>query len=76
MAIRSFWGWNDNNDRLYAMAEVFDDRHIADRSAPDEWWADDAWEIYIDVAHLDIEEQRWEDGTRQNLERIRPHSRR
>lgn len=66
MAIRSFWGWNDNNDRLYAMAEVFDDRHVVDRSAPDEWWADDAWEIYIDVAHLDIDEQRWEDGTKQS----------
>ena len=67
MAIRSFWGWNDSNNRLYAMAEVFDDRHIADRAAPDEWWADDAWEIYIDVAHLDpASEQRWEDGSKQS----------
>jgi hypothetical protein len=67
MAIRSFWGWNESSNRLYAMAEVFDDRHVVDRAAPDEWWADDAWEIYIDVAHLDpASEQRWEDGTKQS----------
>jgi hypothetical protein len=64
MAIRSFWGWNDNNDRLYAMAEVFDNVHVVDRDAPATWWADDAWEVYVDVLHLEPADTQYEDGTR------------
>ena len=64
MSIRSFWGWNDNNDRLYAMAEVFDDIHVVDRDTPEAWWADDAWEVYIGALHLDREEEIMEEHKR------------
>jgi hypothetical protein len=57
MSIRAIWGWNDNNERLYLMAEVFDDVHVADRDTPNAWWADDAWEIYIEPNHLGPEEE-------------------
>lgn len=62
MAIRALWGWNDNNNRLYLMAEVFDDRHIADRDTPNAWWADDAWEIYVNPQHLSPTEQNYTNG--------------
>ena len=59
MSIRHFFGWNDNNNRLYAAAEVFDDVHWVDRADPNGWWNDDAWEIYIDpLAECDCDQSR------------------
>ena len=67
MSIRSMWGWNDNNNLIYAMAEVFDDVHIADRDTPNAWWADDAWEIYVDPLHIEPTEQDQDAGTKTSL---------
>ena len=53
MSVRQIVGWNDNNNRLYLMAEVFDNVHNADREDPAQFWADDAWEIYINPTHED-----------------------
>ena len=53
LSVRQIVGWNDNNNRLYIMAEVFDNVHNADREDPAQFWADDAWEIYINPTHED-----------------------
>jgi hypothetical protein len=53
LSVRQIVGWNDNNNRLYIMAEVFDNVHNADREDPAQFWADDAWEIYINPTHDD-----------------------
>lgn len=51
LSVRQIVGWNDNTNRLYLMAEVFDNVHNADREDPGQFWADDAWEIYIAPTH-------------------------
>ncbi len=51
MSVRQIVGWNDNNDRLYLMAEVFDNVHNSDREDPGQFWTDDAWEVYIAPTH-------------------------
>jgi hypothetical protein len=51
MALRSCCGWNDSTNRLYFMAEVFDDMHQTDRANPQCNWSDDCWEIMIDGNH-------------------------
>jgi hypothetical protein len=59
MSIRALWGWNDNNNQIYVMAEVFDDVHTIARETPNAWWADDAWEIYIDpLAETNLDQDR------------------
>lgn len=55
LSVRAMAGWNDNNNRLYLMAEVFDNVHNADREDPGQFWADDAWEIYISPTHPEAE---------------------
>ncbi len=55
LSVRQIVGWNDNNNRLYLMAEVFDNVHNADREDPAQFWADDAWEIYIAPTHPEAE---------------------
>jgi len=55
LSVRQIVGWNDNNNRLYLMAEVFDNVHNADREDPGQFWADDAWEIYIAPTHPEAE---------------------
>ena len=57
MSIRSMWGWNENSQLIYAMAEVFDDIHVVDRDEPNAWWADDAWEVYLNPLHQERSEQ-------------------
>ena len=51
LALRSCCGWNDSLNRLYFMAEVFDDIHQTDRADPQCNWTDDCWEIVIDANH-------------------------
>ena len=51
LALRSACGWNDSTNRLYFMAEVFDDIHQTDRANPQCNWTDDCWEIMIDANH-------------------------
>ena len=51
LALRSACGWNDATNRLYFMAEVFDDIHNTDRTDPQCNWTDDCWEIMIDANH-------------------------
>ena len=63
MSVRQIVGWNDNNNRLYIMAEVFDNVHNADREDPAQFWADDAWEIYINPTHEDGGEEAGLDYT-------------
>ncbi len=53
LSVRQIVGWNDNNNRLYLMAEVFDNVHNSDREDPGQFWTDDAWEIYIAPTHPD-----------------------
>jgi len=55
LSLRQTVGWNDNTNRLYLMAEVFDNVHNADREDPGQFWADDAWEIYIAPTHPEAE---------------------
>jgi hypothetical protein len=55
LSVRQIVGWNDSNNRLYMMAEVFDNVHNADREDPGQFWTDDAWEIYIAPTHPDAE---------------------
>ena len=55
LSVRQIVGWNDNNDKLYFMAEVFDNVHNSDREDPAQFWADDAWEIYIAPTHPEEE---------------------
>ncbi len=55
LSVRQIVGWNDNNDRLYLMAEVFDNVHNTDREDPAQFWTDDAWEIYIAPTHPEAE---------------------
>ena len=51
LALRSCCGWNDSTNRLYFMAEVYDDIHQTDRADPQCNWTDDCWEIMIDANH-------------------------
>jgi len=51
LSLRQVVGWNDNNDILYIAAEVFDNVHNSDREDPAQFWADDAWEVYIAPTH-------------------------
>jgi hypothetical protein len=51
LSLRQVVGWNDNTDQLYFAAEVFDNVHNADREDPGQFWADDAWEIYMSPSH-------------------------
>lgn len=53
LSVRQLVGWNNSNNRLYLMAEVFDNVHNTDREDPGQFWADDAWEIYINPTHDD-----------------------
>ncbi|MCY3735372.1 MAG: hypothetical protein OXG13_03160 [Gemmatimonadaceae bacterium] len=53
LSVRQIVGWNDNNNRLYLMAEVFDNVHNSDREDPAQFWTDDAWEIYLTPTHFD-----------------------
>ncbi|NKB71155.1 MAG: hypothetical protein GKR89_29135 [Candidatus Latescibacteria bacterium] len=55
LSVRQIVGWNDNNNRMYFMAEVFDNVHNTDREDPGQFWADDAWEIYVSPTHPDRE---------------------
>lgn len=48
-AARVIVGWSDTTNRLYLMAEVFDDTHQADRAI--DRWDDDSWNITIDADH-------------------------
>lgn len=51
LSVRVKTGWNDTSDRLYFMAEVFDDVHNTDREDLSQFWTDDAWEIDIEATH-------------------------
>ena len=53
LSTRQIVGWNDDNNRLYFMAEVFDNVHNTDREDPAQWWSDDSWEIYLSPTHPD-----------------------
>ena len=55
LSVRQVVGWNDNTNLLYFMAEVFDNVHSRDAETPNAWWADDAWEIYINPTHAEID---------------------
>lgn len=55
LSVRQIVGWNDNNNLMYFMAEVFDNVHSRDAETPEAWWADDAWEIYISPTHPEAE---------------------
>jgi hypothetical protein len=70
LALRSVCGWNDSLNRLYFMAEVFDDLHQIDRPDPQCNWTDDCWEIMIDANHSGGSHNWFSDLTEEESKRL------
>jgi hypothetical protein len=70
LALRSSVGWNDSTNRLYFMAEVFDDIHQTDRADPQCNWTDDCWEIMIDANHSGGSHNWFSDLTEEESKRL------
>ena len=50
-AVRVIVGWNDTTNRLYFMAEVFDDMHVVVPGPTKTSWFGDGWHFVIDADH-------------------------
>ena len=70
LALRTCCGWNDSTNRLYFMAEVFDDIHQTDRTDPQCNWTDDCWEIVIDANHSGGRHAWFSDMTEEESKRL------
>ena len=65
--IRHLMGWNDNNNKLYFMSQVYDNVHNADRENPSAFWQDDAWEVEVNPDHTPTEEHNMAEEPANNL---------
>lgn len=60
MTIRHLIGWNNSDNKLYFMTEVFDNVHNTDRTNPSQFWQDDALEIEVNPDATSYEEHNLE----------------
>ncbi|MBI2504096.1 MAG: hypothetical protein HYW07_12795 [Candidatus Latescibacteria bacterium] len=60
MNIRHLIGWNNSDNKLYFMTEVFDNVHNTDRTNPSQFWQDDALEVEINPDATPTTEQNLE----------------
>jgi len=60
-------GWNNTENKLYFMSEIFDNLHNSDREDVARFWDDDALEIEVNASHVPIDEQRLEEGPAVNI---------
>ena len=61
-------GWSAHTGQLYHCNKIYDDRHVIDRSDPNEWWTDDGSACFLNIR--DLSEQQVgdlaKDGTNTN----------
>ena len=60
-------GWNESQNKLYFMSEVFDNIHNVDREDVARFWDDDALEIEVNASHVGVDEQRIADQPAVNI---------
>jgi hypothetical protein len=60
-------GWNNSQNKIYFMSEVFDNVHNIDREDVARFWDDDALEIEVNASHIPVEEQNVEGEPATNI---------